>query len=110
MRIGGRKRKGRQDPDAGNNKKINDLPPIPGLHRRSCQDCGAALTLTIEQSMESSVGSLIERHQTSCPHCRGTVIYTIPRGSQMSTTENVGAVSEAFRRIRALLGIRRSGT
>jgi len=83
---------------------MSDLPPIPGLHRRSCPHCGAALTLTDEQAMETVTGRFVDRHETVCPHCREVVSYTVASGSSASTEKDTTGFREFRRRVARLFG------
>lgn len=84
---------------------MSELPPIPGIHRRNCRSCGAAVTLTAEESSLVRKGRTTQTREASCPGCRAPVRYTVRLNGDASTQEDTSEANEFALRIKRLVGI-----
>jgi predicted RNA-binding Zn-ribbon protein involved in translation (DUF1610 family) len=70
------------------------LPPVPGVHFRTCPTCGTATTVTDETSRRVAVNAEVETREYDCPGCAGTVRYKVPSWEQRHTTRDVNRIGE----------------
>lgn len=75
------------------------LPPIPGLHTRTCKHCGENVTITDELTEVVTANMFVEIKQAECPCCRGIIVLTVEAGDTQGTTEDVGKVDIVLKRM-----------
>lgn len=84
------------------------LPPVPGVHSRTCPGCGTGAVITAETSREVKRGELVETREHDCGGCGRTFRIRIPAWRCDPTEEDVSILGEwARRRRQAALVARR---
>ena len=76
------------------------MPPVPGVHHRTCRGCGLLATITPETSVCVKRDDLIEIREYTCGGCARVNRITVPSWRDGGTEADVGRMGEWFARRR----------